>query len=709
MAFDVYSPCPAFTGNKVKFCCNDMAQDLIKLNKMLEGRQYKACVAEAERILAKKPDKACVRAIQVQALFSQKDQQPAFREKAKEFAATFPQNAMAHSAAAVAELFEGNIDKGIDHLQSALQFAPEGPLPWMLAMATEMCVRYLLQLNLPLAALGHAQLLASIIGNDPRAAKLTSQVLEECHLLMREDEPYASASAEHSWAEDYEIAVEHAELGMFKLAAIGLTQLGEAHPDGFVIWRSLGFCWGYLGDNEKAAKAFHRAALTADTASQAAEAEAMSQMLGPLEEEDRVQLVRESRTVQEVGRLLEKLASNPHLIAEPVDPASWQSQNLSPPEAHFLVLDRPRPRSPENMTLEEMPNLYGSLTLWGKRTDRPAKLEITFTDLPEPKQAIEALLKSLGDDVASEGERETQNQFPLEHHVLRPPMWVPPNLRPEQSHALSMALSLRQVCQVWVDTPLGYLGNQSPRQAAAELPTQVLAAILRLELSDLFDDPLALNPLRAELGLPTLELIRVPEDAPELSPGVSLAELQRLDVDTLPHAILEQATARSLNTHCDMIGVRMLKVLAKTIPAENIAPRLEVYRQLISMTRDSNLCLEYLKEARAITPTDNKPLHALWDVTEFRLRLSRSEGEQAEHILRTFESKYGRYPDAMKLMTSTLASLGMITPEGTVPVAPKRPAAAPPTTAPSSTGIWTPGAEAQPPAEKKTLWTPGME
>ena len=39
MAIDPYSPCPAGTGKKLKFCCADLISEIENIHKMLEGEQ----------------------------------------------------------------------------------------------------------------------------------------------------------------------------------------------------------------------------------------------------------------------------------------------------------------------------------------------------------------------------------------------------------------------------------------------------------------------------------------------------------------------------------------------------------------------------------------------------------------------------------------------------------------------------------------------
>ena len=50
MALDAYSLCPGGTGKKIKFCCPDFLPELQKIDRMLDGEQYMACLQHIEQL-----------------------------------------------------------------------------------------------------------------------------------------------------------------------------------------------------------------------------------------------------------------------------------------------------------------------------------------------------------------------------------------------------------------------------------------------------------------------------------------------------------------------------------------------------------------------------------------------------------------------------------------------------------------------------------
>ena len=60
MPLDPYSPCPAGTGKKLKFCCSDLVGELEKIQRMSKGDQRLACLEHIEKLQDRYPGRACL-------------------------------------------------------------------------------------------------------------------------------------------------------------------------------------------------------------------------------------------------------------------------------------------------------------------------------------------------------------------------------------------------------------------------------------------------------------------------------------------------------------------------------------------------------------------------------------------------------------------------------------------------------------------------
>ena len=80
MALDAYSLCPGGTGKKIKFCCPDLLPELEKIDRMIEGEQFIACIQHIDQLEQKGQYRACLMAIKSELLrvTNQLDRAPAY-------------------------------------------------------------------------------------------------------------------------------------------------------------------------------------------------------------------------------------------------------------------------------------------------------------------------------------------------------------------------------------------------------------------------------------------------------------------------------------------------------------------------------------------------------------------------------------------------------------------------------------------------------
>src|SRR5262245_18469003 len=101
---DLYAACPCGSGSKIKFCCcKDIAQDLGRVLRLIEGDQLRAAQDHLKRLLQKYPGRAALLALLCDVAF-ELDPNGDFVPAAREFAEKHPDNLAAVSWGAIAEL-----------------------------------------------------------------------------------------------------------------------------------------------------------------------------------------------------------------------------------------------------------------------------------------------------------------------------------------------------------------------------------------------------------------------------------------------------------------------------------------------------------------------------------------------------------------------------------------------------------------------------
>ena len=208
-------------------------------------------------------------------------------------------------------------------------------------------------------------------------------------------------------------------------------------------------------------------------------------------------------TVDDVERLQEAFLSDPRIAQIPFDPASFVDEDSPPPKAVYMVFDRPAVESADGASAQSMPNYLGQLFLFGRQTDRDARLEIPNVTAPELSQ-IKTILNELAGQWLQGQEKTEEIGSASATDDLLQPKWRPPvQLKPQQFHAILAEYRRDAVLNRWTDMKLGSLDGLTPRQAAADTKYKIklLAAIMILQFhADNLRLSFDLNELRTQFG-----------------------------------------------------------------------------------------------------------------------------------------------------------------------------------------------------------------
>ena len=237
-----------------------------------------------------------------------------------------------------------------------------------------------------LAARGHLSLQAALTaGKDERPLTLLMGIdrAPEVFPLLKEDFWLAEAPAGVPWEGEFKAALNPARGGTWRAAAESLLSLSEKVPDQPEILRNIATLQGWLGQSQKATEMWHRlAALPNLPLEDAVEVEALAQYLDD-NIVDVVQRLRYHHPVRDMDRLMERLLSDRRVDRLPVDPRELAQEGQPPPRGVFLLLDRPASAATPETPWRELPRVLGTLSAYGKETDREARLEITLDRVPD--------------------------------------------------------------------------------------------------------------------------------------------------------------------------------------------------------------------------------------------------------------------------------------------------------------------------------------
>jgi hypothetical protein len=718
MPVDPYSPCPGGTGKKVKFCCPDLLGELDDIQRMLEGDQRLACLEHIDKLEPKFPDRACLMSIKAM-LEAQLGREGKAEATLAQLMAKYPDNPVALAEDATLKATKQNGKVAIEPLQRAIA-ASSGTLMTQVYDAIAVVGERLVMDGDYLAARGHLMLALDLSGGrDERASTLLNNLdaSPQLPLLYKESQPVMPAPEGALWKGAFDHAMSHIARAEWLSAANELRDLAAKAGDWPAIWRNLATLRLWLADTAAGLEALRKFARqpigvpAAPPLDDAVEAEALAQMIDT-ESADVVDVLTIAYPITNFDRAIAQFSSDPRFAKLPIDLARLGTEDQPPPKAAMWIVDRAAPASGVGITREQVPRIVGQVFVFGKQTDREARLELVTYRTDELSESQRVLTEALRDAIGPPEAEQVTTHTPAISHALSWNWRLPEDTPASERQALIAAERRKVLLETWPAMVLKVLGGVTPQQAAADPAGKVpaLAAVLLLELASM-NDPSALdfNELRTKLGLPLSEPIQAAGiDVSQLP----LARLHRLDPTALSDEQLLMAYARAAHYRQVLAIRRLSEEVLKRPSLEKEVPRQEVYGQLAQLETNPKKAVEYIDLARKAAEAAGQS-SAPWDITEMTLRLSLGEYEVADRLLHHIRNEHLREPGVAQMLYQVLTEAGVIRPDGT-------PAAAPPTqeapgivlpggaAAAAEPGkIWTPGSETAPAAGKKSaLWTP---
>jgi tetratricopeptide (TPR) repeat protein len=706
MALDPYSPCPAGTGKKLKFCCADLLGELDKIQRMLEGDQRLACLEYIEKLQTRFPGRACLLTTQAQLLLELGRTDEAKRV-VDGVLATAAANPVALAESALIALGQGDVPGAIEALQMGIAASPN-PMPATVVDAIASIGESLIAVGDVPTALGHLLLLASLLPQDERTLTLLMRLnaSPQVPLLFKEEPDLFEVPADAPWREQFLTAVDPARRGAWRAAADNLAALGEKVPEAAVVWHSLAILQTWLGDHQRAIEALRYLASLDVSRDEQVEAEALAQLLDADSNTERIDLLMVAYPITNIDELIEKL-SDRRAASTPVDPAAWTDQNEPPPRHSYVLLDRPAPRTGAGLTRDDVPNVLGHVLIFGRQTDREARLEMSVAR-PNLAAAKAVLAELCAAQLGPAGDEEKRGDLPSGQWALSWNWRLPEDTPVDQVHKLLVEQRRYAILQRWPTTPLAVLGGKTPQQAGpdARLQSRLLGAILILELS--FQEPSVGDvfvELRRRLELPAATPIELGTTPVERVP---LARLHRVDWQHVDDESMINANSRALFTAAQLALRKIVLAILTRDSLKGKVNRAQLYGLLARVEDDTSQAIQYLDQARAAAD-EAKQSTAMLDLQELALRMERGEPEEFGRVLSHIQTHHAREPGVAHALMQILVEAGLMTPDGRPVRGPGQgEAMAAPGPAADAGKIWTPESEAGP-GKKSALWVPGAE
>ncbi len=720
MPLDPYRLCPGGTNKKIKFCgCDkEVLGDLNRIVDAMDGEQRAAALGHANRSLEVHGKRACLLTLKGTVQLQMQDFE-GLAKTTEAFLEKHPDNPVALGMSALGAAVQGESRLAITQLQRALQKA-DGTLPGIVYTAIGIVGRSLFESGDILAAMGHFMLQIGFSGQrDKQPIEMLSAMYasNRIPILLKRDVFLETSPPAGVSPGEFQAALELAAVGRWAESCARFYNVALKHPTEPALVKNMAILQGWLGDEQAAGQSWREyAALDGVNLEVAVESEALAQMLVFADTEDhQIDEVTHTYPVTDGDRVLERLLSEKHIVHMPVDLQQLATEESPPPKAAFWLLDRGLPIATEGLQFHEVPNVLGEMYVYGKQTDRQARVEFISVKTADFEAKLQKLKDLLGEFGGRLEKEETTGQVSATSAALTWQWRLPDNVTVEQQQQLIEQKRRDVNLNVWPQTPLRELAGKQPAEVAADpaFRVRLLAAILLLDTAaEQSRAQFDYNELRAKLGLPLAEdLDPASLDLAQLSP----VQLVRLPAEKLNDETLMQAFSRAFMVRASRPLRRLGLEMVARESLRGKVERSQIYELLSQVARDFDEAVEFNALGRqADEAAGQSP--AKWLLQELQLRLLKGETETAFQVMGRIQSNHMREPGVAEALVALLQRLGLVKADPrSGPAAPQAPPQGPARLAgaepaPSGGKIWTPGSDAAgPPGEKKpSLWVPGM-
>ncbi len=720
MPLDPYSLCPGGREKKIRFCCPDMIKEIEQIERLLESKQTGSCLTFIENLEKSHPDCACLAAAKL-SIFRTENRWEDALALAKTFAGREPENPVAASEYALALAAHADFKQAVSVLIDAFERSKEGTvhsslLSGMLQVAAQLFVTGHI---LPVIAIGNRLKSFPLVAEQANALLFKATSLNDIPLLLRDMLTDNDCPDNFPDKTTFEDGIEFLSLMQWKNALKkfeSLTAHAAVWPN---IWRNIAAIRYWLLDDAGGNEALRTfASLPNTSAEDAADAEAIRLFMSEDSLGDKTDVFFFEIPVSDFDAVRERLLSTPNFVTTDFDNRAYAYNNVPPPQNALIVLDRPFVKTAGELTLQTVSTQIATCLLFGKETDRPARLEVMEL-LGDDRSAFDSLLRStLGDLYREPSKTENHRSMSKTHSKIQRRFRILPEIvsDPEAINGIAKEYFKTEFVDFWCDHPLGLLDGKTPKQAANDpkYVPRIQGAIQVIEywLVDESTDEVV-DLLRKKLGLPQFGPIAIPEgsdkDPMEVLDSQPVWRWFRFDVEKLPvNALMDGLQILAVMKEPRALykfGKELLNRSMKETPAQARHLAFEGILDVCFVTGKLEEALEWIEKAKN-EAMEEKRSDAVWNFHEVSILLGLGRAEEAHALIGHLVNEHGREEGVMQALNNLFVRLGLINPDGT-PTMRAQQAREVRQEEAAVGGLWTPDAEAGIPAGNTSkLWTP---
>lgn len=724
MSVDTYAKCPCGSGKKIKFCkCKDSVGELDRVLKMVEGGQLVPALDRLSTILQEHPDAAWAFAIRGRLLLDLREYE-SLVDNAERFIRLQPSNPLALTQRAAAELFGGDTDKATESLLEALTESGRDVDAFVLDVASVLGYS-LAQRGIFMTARVYSTL--SMMATGYEGGQNAVQVLRQMNgspnisQLMKSIPREISRPADVDWGERFDEAATLLHNNKIALAQSKFESLQRSVSGEASVLSGLLTCAIWRGDVDAQSTLLEKLSdCESIEEEERVRFRAMSALVVPGSPQLAVDSYDLTADIDNVEEIEMAMTAEGRFIALPPDMVAGMrtSEEDVPPRSGFQILDRDKPESLEKLPpVDEVPEAKALVFLYGKQTDREARVEVKdvrSSDLEDVRQRLGDLISG------KEIQEEKGDPMPLILASQPPVATIRFHASPAEAETLQADLARSRMPAAITTMKLPILGGKSLEELKGDDSKRFDRTVV-VRIVENYD---AIVSKGSEIMDAVYEGAGLEPQSPIRPSAGELETLDNEDLNRVDPSDLDIESAVYLLQRSKQVSATPAlrrvakKIIGMELTDEQQNGKLLAYVMLINSADNNAEAITTLEEAKAFAEARNLPISNLL-LSEVGLRLSAGDGQGFQAAIEAISSRYGNDPEVMAQLQQILMAYGLIGPDG----APRGMGGPPPGGRPGEPeqagppaaggGIWTPegGAPPSQPASEGggKLWIPGMD
>lgn len=678
MSISQYDICPCGSGKKIKFCkCKESLHEMERIVKMMSGQQLVAALDRINTILEKHPDAAWCLALKgyVAQHLGEID---LLRDNAQRFLRLQPNNPLALTQLGLSCLFDKKLPEAIRLLLQALAESNRNAVSMLFELASVIALIQFEQANYLTARMYGHMVLSVMQGNTNKELLQMLDVFmgaSQISLLVKSGPivPGKSQPTDAGINERYKEAQDLLRANQILLAESKLEALARSNPQEHCVWQGVLTCAVWMGNLKRQFEAcMSMSRIESSDPFTRAYALALAMALMP----------SSAYQVDEDLELNDLHCSPWNMYTVELDNADLVEQELMArsdtgaidstghrplPEMEVPIkyavelYDRDFTIGDDVPEIDAIPNVIGTVYLFGKQTDRNACLVVKGVFARDANRVltfIDSLSGRIGEPATRVYPRAVMS------FVLNTIPESLDNISVFDAKTLVQKRAIAKLSEDLLDLPLYLLNGKTLRETlddnAFSVHRQAFVLYLESMSVGIFVGDSTIGRFREVLNVPPLKPIQV-TDSEQLQ-SLTPMSLMQVDLDSLDNELLLQCGESASACRCATVSEAVAKRILDRRDEMSADAVYWAYCTRPLCETDQSLCYKYFAEGKQWCIDNERDCSDLL-LSHFRIALMANDKETVDRVGDELTEMGRANPEILYRLRAILDGLGLIAPE----------------------------------------------